>query len=328
MVRQVLTTFKVFSGKNAIVLSSSCRVIALSPSRDLENASKTSKGSAVAVITRPPEIIACARTPQDVFIIFDSHNRPEHPSGAGIYLTTTLERASRHLHNLLFVDPDIYSGSGFQWQAQLLANYSAHIFVSGSARFDRSTLTFSLLETSLEVLALRAEVSDLRTLNLELVQNNERLEEELGILQDDHKRLFRNRNKMRSSPISLSRGAGAPSSSALSARIQSTPTFKGKQRAHSDDLDANVAWELQHVFDSERSQIDADRRLVQSVAQNTFDCSICLETQPVDFATAIPGCNHTTCRNCLREHIATMLKDHRFPVFCPACVGESTRAGT
>ncbi|KAF9016567.1 hypothetical protein BDZ89DRAFT_1022679 [Hymenopellis radicata] len=298
--------------------------------RDLENASITSKASAVAVITRPPEIIACARTPQDVFVIFDSHNRPEHPSGAGIYLTTSLERASRHLHNLLFVDPNLFSGSGFQWQAQLLANYSAHIFVSGKARFDRPTLTLSLLETSLEVLALRAEVSDLRTQNVELVQNNEHLEEELENLQDDHKRLLRDHSKLRPSQTtgkaSSSLAACAPSSSSLTAPIPSTSTLKGKERAHSHDLDANVAWQLQHDFDTERSQIDADRRLVQSVAQATFDCSVCLDTQPVDFATAIPGCDHTTCRNCLRQHIATMLKDHRYPVFCPACVGESTRA--
>lgn len=284
--------------------------------RDLSNTSVVAKRSGVAVITRPPEIVACARTSQGVFIVFDSHSRPEHPKGSGLFLTKSLERAARYLHNLLYVDSSVLSDSGLQWQAQLLANFSAHIFVSNSSmQSDLPGLTQSLLECSLEVLTLRAQVADLTTQNQLLTEQSDRLEEELETLQDDHKRLGK---QLREKTI---HGEHEDTGSVVHSN------YKGKGRAEAS-TSAELAWKLQQAFDSERAQIESDKQLVRSSAQATFDCCVCLETHPIDFSTAIPGCSHITCRNCLREHIVTMLRDHRYPLFCPGCVGDSRRAGS
>ena len=89
------------------------------------------KVSSAAIITRPPEILACLKmavSPMlNIFIIFDSHPRPQYADGAGLLVFGKLEGAARALTEL-FPVVDL-SESGLQWQAQLLSNYSAHILV-------------------------------------------------------------------------------------------------------------------------------------------------------------------------------------------------------
>jgi hypothetical protein len=106
--------------------------------------------SAVAVITRPPEIIACLKlrlTEKNVFIIFDSHPRPSYPNGAGMIVSTSIEGTARRLAELL---PTVDLPDGFlQWQAQLLANYSGHVFVPHGVETSTTTLWQAVLESSL-----------------------------------------------------------------------------------------------------------------------------------------------------------------------------------
>ena len=83
------------------------------------------------VITRPPEIIACAKI-ADVFVLFDSHPRPVHPDGAAFIFNKSLEKVATYLTKLLSVDPRILApGSGLQWQAELLGHASGHFFERG-----------------------------------------------------------------------------------------------------------------------------------------------------------------------------------------------------
>src|SRR5260370_7849878 len=77
--------------------------------------------SAVVIITRPPETIACLKLrlkPRNVFIIFDSHPRPSYPDGAGMIISPSIEGTARRLIELLpNVDlPDF----ALQWQPHLL----------------------------------------------------------------------------------------------------------------------------------------------------------------------------------------------------------------
>lgn len=130
--------------------------------------------SAAIVITRPPEIVTCVKIsiPEDadVFMVFDSHPRPDHPDGAGFTFSTSADAAARCLDNLLAIDESILSDSSLQWQSQLLANFSGLLFVAKTTRFDRDPIEAerAMVESSLSILALQAEVAELKSQNAEL----------------------------------------------------------------------------------------------------------------------------------------------------------------
>ena len=135
--------------------------------------------SAVAIITRPPEIIACLKlrlTKKNVFIIFDSHPRPSYPNGAGMIVSTSIEGTARQLTELLpTVDlPDSF----LQWQAQLLSNYSGHVFIPNGVETSIPTLWQAVLESSLTQLTTQAENSDLRSQIEVMKSDRQRLESE------------------------------------------------------------------------------------------------------------------------------------------------------
>jgi len=136
--------------------------------------------SAVAIITRPPEIIACLKlrlATRNVFIIFDSHPRPSYPNGAGMIVSPSIEGTARQLTELLpTVDlPDSF----LQWQAQLLSNYSGHVFVPHGVETSTPTLWQAVLESSLAQLSMQAELADLRSQNEFLKGEQQRLESEI-----------------------------------------------------------------------------------------------------------------------------------------------------
>lgn len=81
------------------------------------------------------------------------------------------------------VDGRLLSEHNLQWQAQLLANFSGHIFVSkGPAR-----LIQTVIESSLAILAMRAEISDLRSQNSALTVESKRLEAEMEHMEDERR---------------------------------------------------------------------------------------------------------------------------------------------
>jgi len=115
----------------------------------------------------------------DVFVIFDSHSRPSHPDGAVFILNTSIHRTAARLKEIFPVDRRLLSDSDMQWQAQLLANYSGHIFVSKGTKQSPAHFTQTVVESSLAILALRAEVSDLKLRLSILTSENERLQAEV-----------------------------------------------------------------------------------------------------------------------------------------------------
>jgi RING finger family protein len=136
--------------------------------------------SAVVIITRPPEIIACLKLrlkPRNVFIIFDSHPRPSYPDGAGMIISPSIEGTARRLTELL---PNVDLPDSFlQWQAQLLANYSGHMFVPHVVETSTATLWHAVLESSLAQLSMQAEIAELRSQNEFLKAEQQRSESEL-----------------------------------------------------------------------------------------------------------------------------------------------------
>lgn len=126
------------------------------------------------------------------YIIFDSHPRPQYPDGSGIVLCKSAHAAASHLTRLLAVDRRLLQDPSLQWQAQLLSQYSGHIFVQkGSAPFaeDNSALMQTVIESSLELLSLKAELVDLRFQNTSLTNDAERLERNIDDLETEDREI-------------------------------------------------------------------------------------------------------------------------------------------
>ncbi len=119
------------------------------------------------IITRPPEIIACfsiADVPAgtELFVIFDSHPRPEkHPHGAAFIFYNSVRATARYLAQLLHFDEDILRDADVQWQAQLLSHCSGDVFVAAEAPPNGAKWAETALEASLQVLSLEAQVREL-----------------------------------------------------------------------------------------------------------------------------------------------------------------------
>ncbi|KAJ7625517.1 hypothetical protein FB45DRAFT_921644 [Roridomyces roridus] len=140
---------------------------------------------AAVVVTRPPEIIALYKLPvkgKTVFIIFDSHPRPEYPHGSGLILNTSLDATAARLDMLLAPVDDRVLADSLQWQVELLSHFSGHYFVpNGNPVNSVAALTHSVMESSLAVLALRAEVADLK-------RQRQFMQSELDNLKERHER--------------------------------------------------------------------------------------------------------------------------------------------
>ncbi|KAK7676898.1 hypothetical protein QCA50_020154 [Cerrena zonata] len=143
-------------------------------------------GSAAIIITRPPEIICILKIAvedQNVFVTFDSHPRHEHPEGAAFTFHSSLEEASVYLSNLLRYDPGLLADRNMQWQTQLLANYSGHVLRLKNSLTDQADLMKAVIDSSLEVLALKAEVAELKRQNGTLHSDNRHLEDRAAALE-------------------------------------------------------------------------------------------------------------------------------------------------
>jgi len=154
----------------------------------------TGKKSAAIVITRPPEILTCVKISipddADVFMVFDSHPRPDHPDGAGFTFNTSLDATAGYLDNLLAIDESILSDHSLQWQTQLLASFSGLLFVAKTIRFDSNPVEAerAMIESSLSILALQAEVAELKFQNAALQKDLQAVELKL---EEERRRSYR-----------------------------------------------------------------------------------------------------------------------------------------
>lgn len=144
------------------------------------------------VITRPPEIVACfyiVCPPSNVFVIFDSHPRPHlHPDGAAFIFNSSLEATASYLSQLLGYDPSLLADRNFQWQTQLLGQFSGHIFMSHNDpdwQHDSDHWLDAAIEASVQSLAHAAENSELKVENQQLTEENARLRGIIGRLERD-----------------------------------------------------------------------------------------------------------------------------------------------
>ncbi|KAH9169622.1 hypothetical protein EDB89DRAFT_2098593 [Lactarius sanguifluus] len=306
--------------------------------------------SAVVIITRPPEILACLKlqlSTRNVFIIFDSHPRPSYPNGAGAIVSTSVEGTARRLTELL---PTVDLQDGIlQWQAQLLSNCSGHVFVPHSLDTSAAALWQAVLESSLAQLSMQAEISDLRSQNDFQTSEQQRLESELKEVEErclpqatlltlpefpsssPTSRSF-NPSSSKTSTSAVSRyTAGSHSTSSRSAGPHDTrgsppaPLFGSDDRlSYAKHLQGKFGEDrapprLQNEFDSEDRALSAERIKLSKNVQQVFQCGICMDDLPEDSVARPDPCRHAFCRECMRGYVSNRLEEHRFPILCPTC---------
>jgi len=305
----------------------------------LRDLGRTSSSCAVAVVTRPPEIIACLKITNsggNTFVIFDSHPRLDHPDGAALILVNSVEEAATRLSAILPYDDALMCDERLQWQAQLLGQFSSHTFIAREFDSSPKAMTYLVADASLTILSLQAKVAALESQNSFLMSENKRLETEAEQTEDTRTAL---EAQLRELAKPSSRGAPTyPRPSAKNAEAgPSRPRFPdnlGEGRAEDrhdasmlepeavHDPTAQLVAEMQWQFDQEDRNIRQQRESLATSQQKPFECTICLEEQSEDFAVRLQPCGHPFCRSCAREFILSNINDHRFPVLCPVCSAE------
>ena len=118
---------------------------------------------------------------EPVFVIFDSHPRPKHPRGAGFIFNISHGATANYLSQLLAVDRRLLADRDTRWQAQLLGNFSADIFVPHAVP-DSSHMPQVILETSMALLALKSQVAELKAHNSSISSENQHLKNDNMVL--------------------------------------------------------------------------------------------------------------------------------------------------
>ncbi|KAI0347119.1 hypothetical protein BDW22DRAFT_1367462 [Trametopsis cervina] len=334
--------------------------------RTLKDASDAHGLSSCAVITRPPEIIACfyilrPASVTDTFVIFDSHPRPDHLDGAAFIFKTSGTAASSYLADLFQFDRTLLSDTSIQWQAQLLANLSSHVFVAKPPPPNLQDWREYTLQASVEYLNMRAEYMDLKARNAVLDEENSSLKQQLD--RSKQSAIGRtskpSRHSRRAKTIATSANNTRPSPS-TSGGVNSTldsmlrhssdlwnptsnvfndngATMPGAFPAGAAtdlpldvDVDADLAFALeqQRVFDEEDRRLAAERRRLKSHEPKLFRCGVCFEDHPEDYVASVEPCGHRFCRECMRDYVRSKVDEHRYPIPCPLCQTDPATSNT
>jgi len=274
-------------------------------------------------------------------------------------ISPSIEGTARRLTELL---PTIDLRDSFlQWQAQLLGNYSGHVFVPHGIEMSTPTLWQAVLESSLAQLSMQAELADLRSQNDLFQSEQQRLENEIKEAEVQSRQQERRIRQLESSATnsryyrpstpprqssssssstrfsshsSSSKASTSPSTSTGTSTFASSSAGSGFDRTlgrHGSPPTPPVdredglmyALRLQCEYDDEDRALSVQRTQLAKSAQRVFECSICMEEMPMDSIARIDSCGHTFCRECLRGHISARIDEHRFPVLCPTCTANN-----
>lgn len=261
---------------------------------------------------------------QDIFIIFDSHPRPSHPLGSGFILNSSVEATAAYLEELLSIDLNILSDPSLHWQAQLLGHFAGHILVQKSGAIYDPDIDFILMDASTRILNLMANVADLKRQQQSLLTDNEYLTERLVQLEQSWVEVSR-KGKGRATESGTSSVATDTRSTRHSYQ---TPSLKLKSVLQGSSPKGNssedAAKKLQAEFDEEDRKLTFERtNLLQR--NRTFECLVCFEVFDLDHVAPLDACNHSFCRNCLRQYVTMKIEDRRYPIPCPACVADNVK---
>jgi Ring finger domain len=264
-------------------------------------------------------------------------------------VSSSIEGTAQRLSELL---PTVdLSDSSLQWQALLLSNYSAHVFIPHGVKIFPPTLWQAVVESSVAQLSTRAEIADLRLQNRYLKTVQHSLESEIKEVEGRNRRQERliadlaqqvelsRRNHKHSRPStplieaspsthrsvspSSSKTATSPSADVMPGGYIDKPIPPNPPIDHDDDL--LYAMGLQHEFEVEDNTLFSQRTELVGSSQPEFTCDICMEEMPVDSIACPDPCGHTFCRECLRGHVTARLDEHRFPILCPTCTADKDK---
>ena len=296
--------------------------------RELSQVESDGSTIVASVITRPPEIVLCVKisiASQDVFIIFDSHPRPSHPLGSGFILNSSVEATAAYLEQLLSIDLNILSDPSLRWQAELLGHFAGHILVrkAGAISGYDSDIDFILMDASTKILSLMAEVADLKRQQLSLSTDNEYLTQRLVQVEQSRVEVSR-KGKGRVTESGTSSGSADTRSTPRSYFTGLKPKSALQGSSSKGNSSEDAAKKMQAEFDEEDRKLTFERtKLLQK--NRTFECRVCFEVYDLDHVAPLDACNHSFCRNCLRQYVTMKIEDRRYPIPCPACVADSVK---
>jgi chromosome segregation ATPase len=136
---------------------------------------------------------------------------------------TSPDAIARYLSDLLQFDRQLLEDKTLQWQAQLLANYSASIYVASDALAGGDAQLDAVLESSLAALALKAEVARLDAQARSFEAENRQLHDEVDMLESELRDLRREKAAKQRSPPRPSKPIKSSSSQHPTAGRSSTP---------------------------------------------------------------------------------------------------------
>ncbi|KAF7983404.1 hypothetical protein HWV62_22429 [Athelia sp. TMB] len=294
---------------------------------------------------------------------FEGLLRPDYPYGSGLILNTSIRGTAARLSSILPVDNQLLAQTNMQWQTQMLANHSSHIFVPRDINGTSEALTQALITSSLKILALQAEIADLRSRNSALVSKQRQMDaesetKELTTRKRDwpwsslpfsllsvNKRYYSESSaeswlaiSAGNSPIaepspsrqhfaSLEPSTYQPSRPSTSYSIDLSQRFSSATAIHFDDIiSPDYAFDKQQQNGDRIVRPKGPRAEYVLPPQRLFTCGVCFDEQPEDFITRIDTCDHQFCRDCIQGHVKSKLQERRFPVMCPSCMTSQSGA--
>ncbi|KAF8967727.1 hypothetical protein BDZ97DRAFT_1656009 [Flammula alnicola] len=289
-----------------------------------------------AIITRTPEIVVCLKLSisfHNIFVIFDSHPRPSHPSGSGFIVNSSLEGTAAYLHGLLAIDPKILADHTMQWQAELLSQFSGHIIVPSLPPSSLDNFDDILMEASKTILQLKVDLADSKRRESYLSTENHDLKAKVahnepyqGSRSDFKGKQKATHAELRSTSHFISslsdRGRHRTVNTATSVAHSFPRNHASHNPPQSDDMSKPgiyLAMQLQNHYDEEDQRLTVEHAALGKKKQATFQCAICLEELQIDHIAQFASCKHSFCRDCLRTHVISTLNQRRYPILCPAC---------
>ncbi|KAF8729986.1 Ring finger, partial [Rhizoctonia solani] len=131
---------------------------------------RESPGPRAIIMTRPPEVICVmhipipeptpnywappqsARHAESIYLVFDSHPRPDHPNGAAVQIFSPdpIEDISHYLMDLFRIHQGLFDDPSLEWTAQLLGQVSYHVLAPSLAQGpkDEYALNMRILEAN------------------------------------------------------------------------------------------------------------------------------------------------------------------------------------
>ena len=121
--------------------------------------------------------------------------------------------------------------------------------------------------------------------------------------------------------------AGSEGATLLASQQSENSLSRLRQRMADDEarLQADRDLALQIAREADQTEREHGNLLAEYAAQQAFECTICMETLPIDFAMSITACEHVFCRECMKSHVVARLDEGRYPILCPVCSTDKNR---